>query len=161
MKMKKKKTECIIFALLALVFLSSGCGYLEDARVCKKYVKKVIEPCGEVGNLLLWPIHLVGLAGCAVIDQGARTFEIIPTAGRDSWDYFLMEGRGNNVMFERSVAIPKTVATPLIFVGSYLTRWLFPADNEDRPFKMDLPPRARAPYDARRSNTPRDSVSDY
>ncbi len=119
--------------------LLSGCGFIRNARVCEQYIDHMIPAEDSQAMLVTWPFHLVMLTGCALIDQAITTFEIIPSCGVDSWDYLLLHGSGNNILFEHAILIPKTIATPVIFVGSYLVRWLFPVELDQRPFQMDEP----------------------
>ena len=127
-------------AVLLTLFLPLlvGCGFLADARVCEAYGENVW-PDDEVAILMTWPFHGAMMLGCAAIDQGIRTFECLPPAARDAYDYFVLPGTGNNIMFDRTIAVPKTLATPVIFVGSYGARWLLPLDEEDRPFEGTSP----------------------
>jgi hypothetical protein len=125
--------------IIAVSLLLSGCGFLRNARVCEQYLDHMIPREEPQLMLITWPFHLVMLAGCAVIDQAITTFEIIPSCGVDSWDYLILHGNGNNILFERSILIPKTLATPVIFIGSYIVRWFVPVELDERPFQMDEP----------------------
>ncbi|MCB1172735.1 MAG: hypothetical protein KDK39_04180 [Leptospiraceae bacterium] len=122
-------------AMMVLLFLVTQCGFIRSARVSGDYVEAMAPESAEE-CLVTWPFHAVMLPITAIIDQVIHTFEIIPEAGRDAKDYFFLRGNGNNIMLERAVFIPKTVATPLIFVLSYITRWLVPIDEDTTPFQQ-------------------------
>lgn len=123
-------------ALLTLIFSASNCGFVRNARVTKEYID-VATPDSEGECLVTWPIHVVLIPIMAIIDQTIHTFEIIPEAFVDAKDYLFLRGNGNNIMLESTIAVPKTVATPIIFVVSYIGRWFFPFDSDDRPFEME------------------------
>jgi hypothetical protein len=125
--------------IIAASLLLSGCGFLRNARVCEQYTDHMIPHENPQFMLLTWPFHIVMLTGCAIIDQVITTFEIIPSCSIDSWDYLILRGNGNNILFERTILIPKTLATPVVFVGSYFVRWLLPVELDERPFRMDKP----------------------
>lgn len=127
-----------LLALLMIVALS-GCGFLNEPRACEAYGKTFL-PDEEAAILVTWPIHLVMLCGCAAIDQGARTVESLIPAGRDAYDYLVLPVNDDNVMFARTVAVPKAVTTPVIFVGSYAVRWLIPLDEDSQPFEVESLP---------------------
>ena len=112
-----------------------GCGFIRNARLCEQYIGHMVPEEPQI-NIVIWPFHLVMLTCCAAIDQFITTFEIFKPAAVDGYDYLIMRGNGNNILFERSVMIPKTLATPVIFTGSYVMRWLFPIEHDARPFQM-------------------------
>ncbi len=119
--------------LSASVALACQCGFLSNPRVSKEYLEHAISD-NEAVCLVTWPIHVVGLPVAALVDQTIRTFEIVPDAGRDAVDFFLIRGDGNNIILERTIAAPKAVVSPVVFVGSYIARWFFPFGEDDRPF---------------------------
>ncbi len=123
-----------ISALLILILLLfPSCGYLHNPRVSNAYIDNMI-PSSAAANLVLWPVHLTALLACGIVDQTMRTFESVPPSGKDGVDFFLIRGSGNNVMLERTIAVPKIIATPIVMLGSYLVRWLFPLGEDTRPF---------------------------
>jgi hypothetical protein len=132
----KKGVALFVTSMLTLgpVLLEGGCGFIAEPRVCEEYFDHMA-PESEEACLVTWPFHLVLLAGCATVDQTVRTFECAGPAGRDACDYLCLRGNGNNIMFEHTIGLPKTLATPVVFVGSYVARWLFPLEAEDRPFE--------------------------
>lgn len=113
-------------SLVVLFCLScTGCGFLDRPRLCEGYMDNCW-PDDDRVTLVTWPFHLAMLTACAAGDQTIRTFESLPPAAGDAYDYFRIRARGNNVMFERTVAVPKMAATPAVFCGSYLCRWFVP-----------------------------------
>ena len=119
---------CIVLALSL-----SHCGFFAQPRVSEAYLEN-FAPEDEVECLVTWPIHAIALPVTATIDQGARTVEATVPAGRDAWDFVLLQFSDDNIMLSRTLAVPKLLITPGIFVGSYLTRWFYPLDDDDRPF---------------------------
>lgn len=128
MRIQLLKTS-LILALAAV----TGCGFLREARVCEEYCDTFV-PNDEAALLVTWPIHLGMLAGCAAVDQSITTFECIGPAGRDSYEYLTMKHNKNNIMLDRTIAVPRALATPLIFTGSYTVRWMFPVSDSRKPF---------------------------
>jgi len=129
----------IAFVLgVALACLSlAGCGSLRGRdTLAKKYVDHCW-PDDERVCLTTWPFHVVAISSCFVVDQTLWTFHCVPPAARDAGDYFLMRGSGNNIMLEHTIAVPKALATPAIFVGSFLVRWIAPIGETERVFKQD------------------------
>ncbi len=118
---------------ITLALSLSHCGFFAQPRVSEAYLEN-FAPEDEVECLVTWPIHAVALPLTATIDQGARTVEATVPAGRDAWDFVLLEFSDDNLMLSRTLAVPKLLITPGIFVGSYLTRWFYPLDDDDRPF---------------------------
>ena len=129
--MKTFKISLLIFFCSIL----SQCGYWHNPRFTKAYAENAI-PDSLTVNLVIWPIHLGAFAVCGVIDQSIHSIEIIPDAGIDAADYFFLRVNGRNIMLERTIAVPKTLATPLIFVLSYTTRWIYPMSSDTRPFEQ-------------------------
>jgi hypothetical protein len=121
------------FAASLLLAFFCQCGFLSNPRVSKEYLEHAVAD-DEATCLVTWPIHIVGLPAAALVDQTIRTFEILPDAGRDAADFFLLRGDGNNIILERTVAAPKAIVSPLVFVGSYVARWFYPFGEDDRPF---------------------------
>jgi len=126
----------LLTACAALILGTAGCGSVAtyERMFSFQYIKSVGMGLDEATCLVTWPFHLVVLTGLYVIDQTVYTVVCIEPAGRDSIDYLKIKGNGNNVMLEHTIAAPKIVATPVIFVGSWLTRWVFPFEKSDRPF---------------------------
>ncbi len=120
--------------IIAAAALLPGCGFMRNARLCEGYVEEVV-PDDPALNLVIWPFHVVGLTVCAVIDQTINTFEIFPSCATDACDYLLLRGNGNNIIFEHSIIVPKTAVTPVMFLLSYVIRWLFPVPLDERPFE--------------------------
>lgn len=121
------------FGVGLLTALFCQCGFLSNPRVSKEYLEHAVAD-DEATCLVTWPIHVVGLPAAALIDQTIRTFEIVPDAGRDAADFFFLRGDGNNIILERTIAVPKAIVSPLVFVGSYIARWFYPFGEDDRPF---------------------------
>jgi hypothetical protein len=123
---------------LAIIFGTSlcGCGFIDHPYLSEGYVKNVITPSNCETNFAIWPAHVVVLTATASVDQGARTAESFVPAAKDAYGYLILRGNGNNVMLERMVAIPKTLATPIVFVISYVVRWLTPVSDEDLMFEI-------------------------
>jgi len=128
--------KSLMFLIPSLLFLS-GCGFIQHPRLTDDYWEDVVEKTSPQLNLVVWPIHGVVLFVCAIIDQTIYSFEIFYPALRDAYQYLILRGNGNNIMFEHTIAVPKTVATPLVFVGSYLARWFVPIGHDEQPFKME------------------------
>ena len=126
----------LLTACAALLLGTAGCGSIASHRnmLSYHYFDNVASEMDEATCLVTWPFHLVVLTGLYVVDQTIYTVVCIEPAGRDSIDYLKIKGNGNNVMLEHTIAAPKIVATPVIFVGSWLTRWVFPFEKSDRPF---------------------------
>lgn len=130
------------------------CGFVAQPRLSEAYIEE-FTPEDATECLVTWPIHAVALPITATIDQGARTVESTVPAGRDAIDFFLLDISDDNIMLSRTIAIPKLLATPAIFLGSYIARWFIPIDEEDRPFgeyeleeeqiEADSPPPERQP----------------
>ena len=140
--MNKMLKHIVYYAFTALFLFGTltDCGFLQKRRLTEPYFTHVVAP--NTGScVVLWPVHLVALLGAAVIDQSIHTFEAVPPAARDAVDFFFLEGNGNNIMLELTVAVPKTLATPLIFIGSYLARWFVPFSDTARPFHIQRPPK--------------------
>ncbi len=128
----------LITLILFLLIGNSGCGFLDEARVCEGYIENVAEPLWPdepAVALVTWPIliplHAGGLAVSATVDQTCRTFESAVPASIETKNYFLLPVPEDNVLLHRSLILPKFVATPLIWVGSYLVRWFLPIGSED------------------------------
>ena len=123
-----------------LFLLLAGCGFLDKSRLTDAYFDVIpsLWPDNDAVELVTWPVLFAGhgtvLLGCATIDQGFRTFESVVPAGRDAYDYLIMPGNRNNVMLHQTIVVPKALATPVIFTGSYFVRWLLPFDEEERLF---------------------------
>ena len=122
-----------ILSLILSVFLFYNCGYLHNPRVSRVYWDNAVPDSATV-NLVLWPIHLAALLLCGVVDQSIRSIEIVYPSGEDAVDYFYLRGNGNNIMLEKTIAIPKTAATPVIFVLAYVVRWFIPISHSTHPF---------------------------
>lgn len=124
----------LIFATIAFIICTTSCGFLREARVTKSYHENIgpdsVEEC-----LITWPFHAILYPVTAIIDQVIHTFEIIPEAWTDAADYLYLRGNGNNIMLERTIAVPKTLATPVVYILSYISRWFFPIDEHARPFE--------------------------
>ncbi|MFC1706623.1 hypothetical protein ACFL59_07360 [Planctomycetota bacterium] len=125
----------LLLAVVPALLACSGCGFLADARVTDEYVERAL-PDDERVLLATWPFHLVMITGCATIDQTIRTGRCVAPAAIDAYDFFKLRGHGNNLMFERTVAIPKILVTPLVFVGDYVARWFYPFEDDERPFEF-------------------------
>lgn len=124
--------------LFLIVFFSWNCGYIHNPRVSKVYWENAVpDSPTSINCITLWPIHLVVLILCGVVDQTIHSVEIVYPAGVDSVDYFLLRGNGNNIMLERTIAVPKAASTPIIFVSSYIVRWFVPVSHSSRPFGAD------------------------
>lgn len=123
----------LIVAALTLLWLF-GCGFVDQTRACECYIDHMW-PENNAVLLGTWPFHVIMLGGCVVVDQGARTAESVVPAGRDAYDYLTLPVNDDNIMLHRTVVVPKTLATPLIFVGSYAARWLAPIEEDDHPFQ--------------------------
>ncbi|MEQ9367257.1 MAG: hypothetical protein RIF32_23700 [Leptospirales bacterium] len=119
---------------VAAAFFSFSCGFFAQPRVSEAYLDEFM-PESATECLVTWPIHAIALPITATIDQGARTFEATLPAGRDALDFFWLEISDDNVMLSRTIAVPKLLVTPGIFVGSYIARWFYPLDDDDRPFR--------------------------
>lgn len=118
---------------LLLAALSAHCGFLAQPRVSEAYIE-AFAPEDATECLVTWPIHAVALPITATIDQGARTVEAALPAGRDALDFFWLDISDDNLMLSRTIAVPKLLVTPGIFLGSYIARWFYPLDAEDQPF---------------------------
>lgn len=127
-----KKIACLL-----LLLILPGCGFLDKPRLCEDYFDWAVRDSDKVILLTTWPIHAVVLAGCATVDQGCRTVESVPPAAVDAWDYLVMPVSDDNVMLRQTILVPKLLATPLIFVGSYAVRWLIPIPDDERPFEFE------------------------
>jgi hypothetical protein len=130
---RRADARFLTLAALVCLALCVRCGFLSQARISEAYIEE-FAPDDAAECLVTWPIHAIALPITAMLDQGIHTFEAIPPAGRDAGDFFLMEFSQNNVMLARTVAVPKLLATPAIFIGSYLVRWFVPIGPDDRPF---------------------------
>ena len=126
------KRVCFLLATL-LAAHTAHCGFLSEARISSAYLDE-FAPQDETECLITWPMHAVVLPVTATLDQGIHTFEAAPPAGRDAIDFFFLEIGENNIMLSRTIAVPKLIATPAIFLGSYIVRWFIPIDHTDRPF---------------------------
>ncbi len=122
-----------ILLVTLVAALGSRCGFLADPYISEAYVEAFF-PESVTECLVTWPLHAVALPVVATADQGIRTVEAVVPAGRDAVDYVYLDFTEHNVMLSRTVAIPKLVATPLIFVGSYVARWFYPFERDERPF---------------------------
>lgn len=144
-----------MFALITVAALGTRCGFLADPYISEAYVEAFF-PESVTECLVTWPLHAVVLPVTATADQGIRTVETVVPAGRDAVDYVQLDFTKDNVMLSRTVAVPKLIATPLIFVGSYVARWFFPFEKGDRPF-VDQEPAAdytKEPVSEREPATP-------
>lgn len=122
-----------ITLLVATASLALHCGFLSQARVSEAYIDE-FGPNDATECLVTWPIHAIALPITATIDQTVRTIESTVPAGRDAVDLFLLDFSDNNVMLSRTVALPKLIITPVVFVGSYLARWFVPIEESSRLF---------------------------
>lgn len=136
--MFKRYRRCIAYILVLIsVSYLPACGFIQRDGLSEAYVDNVVEDIDDATCVVTWPVHLLVLTFTAILDQTLHTFLIFPPTFRDSMDYFLLEGNGNNILLERAVFIPKAVATPLIFVLSYVTRWFVPIEDDTRPFHFE------------------------
>lgn len=133
MRWTPKRTQCVLLLLL-LGASSTSCAIVEkNNRPVLEWMDDTLAPGSSTGRVLLapliLPIGLVGAATDAVIVRPATSFDDAYHDTADLlWD-FEIESR-----FWKILHAPlATIASPIVYAGSFTARCLFPVDDNPIP----------------------------
>ncbi|HUU96202.1 MAG TPA: hypothetical protein VM487_10715 [Phycisphaerae bacterium] len=123
-----------VVLVLPLMLLASGCAIAaRPNRRTLNALDSAVKPASTAGKIaaapVFVPVGLTAVVADAVVVHPACS---IPKAGSDTYTVLWKHPQGTP--FRQAVVVPaKVVATPIVFLGDWCGRCIFPINAEDKP----------------------------